>query len=990
MTAIATAPWSLVPVVLVLLLPAVVSLARSGRPWITRRGRVVLTGLRVAAIALATLALARPATVEPRPDPVRRALWLIDGSLSVDRGELARAREAARIAARAARAAGVRTDTWVFGDRPAPDPEAGPEGSTAASGRVPVAPPAGPALRAPARSWSRDDTDIEAALAAACRAVLPGERARAFLLSDGNATAGDVGRILPALARAGIEVHVLPLPARPRRGVAVRRVDVPSRAFAGDVVEVGVVVESVAPTAATLLVELDGRAARRVPVSLPAGRSIPRVPVTLGRAGSALFRARIESPEIPDPDADDDEAGGVCEVEPPGRVLVVTSEPERRHPFAAACERQGIEVDTVGPGALGAGDVGSAGLARYSAVVLADAPAAAFPPGALERIRSYVRDAGGGFVMLGSDRTFAPGGYAGTPIESVLPVRLAPARQVIHETAVVLLIDCSGSMSGTPLEAARHAVKAALRKLHGRIVSVFAFADWAVQVVPARRIGGDFGGIDAAIDRVASGGGTAFVPPLEAAAAALDDPRYASRYAIIVTDGMPADAPLLPEPIGRMTRRWIRLSTIGIGAGTDRVLLSEMARLGGGRHHDLQDVARLRTILESEASRLVRGGTTVESEPFSPVIVRRHRVVRGFSNSDLPEVTGFAVTTPKERSEVVIARETGEPIVALWRYGLGIGAAVTTDAGGRWSPAWSRWPGLARLAGQIVKATVPSGATGFRLRARARGRAGDIVVDTPIGAESAAAPSGRAPSGAEGAAGHTLDPLPLAATVTGPDGSRQSVALAQAEPGRHRGAFAATRRGFYRVSVRRGGSTAVVSSGAAFRSPEAELAAHAPDAAALQAIAAATGGRVLAGPDEMLALATSIPAGPPGGGAPEGRAAVVREWWAPLALAALLLFFAEIVLRRSGIFDGSAGGVEAGAGPGGVEAVHLRIAEGYLRWAREYERRGDDARAQECYLDAHSHFRKARRDHEASRMWERYRQIDPRKAGGAAGTASRP
>jgi len=48
----------------------------------------------------------------------------------------------------------------------------------------------------------------------------------------------------------------------------------------------------------------------------------------------------------------------------------------------------------------------------------------------LPRIREYVKR-GGSFVMVGGDRSFAEGGYAGTPIEEILPVKIG-APQVLN------------------------------------------------------------------------------------------------------------------------------------------------------------------------------------------------------------------------------------------------------------------------------------------------------------------------------------------------------------------------------------------------------------------------------------------------------------------------------------------------------------------------------------------------------------------------------
>ena len=50
-----------------------------------------------------------------------------------------------------------------------------------------------------------------------------------------------------------------------------------------------------------------------------------------------------------------------------------------------------------------------------------------FPWYYLENVRNYVRD-GGAFAMIGGRLAFAQGGYAGTPIEEILPVTMRPDR----------------------------------------------------------------------------------------------------------------------------------------------------------------------------------------------------------------------------------------------------------------------------------------------------------------------------------------------------------------------------------------------------------------------------------------------------------------------------------------------------------------------------------------------------------------------------------
>ncbi|MBM3265732.1 MAG: hypothetical protein FJY97_20245, partial [candidate division Zixibacteria bacterium] len=63
-------------------------------------------------------------------------------------------------------------------------------------------------------------------------------------------------------------------------------------------------------------------------------------------------------------------------------------------------------------------------LFTYDAIIFGDVEAAWFAPEQLKMTEEFVSVRGGGFLMLGGDQAFSEGGYAGTPIEDALPVRL--------------------------------------------------------------------------------------------------------------------------------------------------------------------------------------------------------------------------------------------------------------------------------------------------------------------------------------------------------------------------------------------------------------------------------------------------------------------------------------------------------------------------------------------------------------------------------------
>ena len=63
----------------------------------------------------------------------------------------------------------------------------------------------------------------------------------------------------------------------------------------------------------------------------------------------------------------------------------------------------------------------------YDAYIIGDVPASVLGKSNLAELAKRVRE-GAGLMMLGGDYSFAPGGYGGTPIAEVLPVRMPPGR----------------------------------------------------------------------------------------------------------------------------------------------------------------------------------------------------------------------------------------------------------------------------------------------------------------------------------------------------------------------------------------------------------------------------------------------------------------------------------------------------------------------------------------------------------------------------------
>jgi hypothetical protein len=80
---------------------------------------------------------------------------------------------------------------------------------------------------------------------------------------------------------------------------------------------------------------------------------------------------------------------------------------------------------------------------------------------------------GNGFLMLGSDASFAPGSYSRTPIEAISRRPKEPKREEKNR-AVILDIDKSGSMRENRILYAQEAAKAVARQLRISLLRIVA------------------------------------------------------------------------------------------------------------------------------------------------------------------------------------------------------------------------------------------------------------------------------------------------------------------------------------------------------------------------------------------------------------------------------------------------------------------------------------------------------------------------------------
>lgn len=809
-------------------------------PWVWRRpfrGGRHLAVLRAAALALAVLG-ASGLEVLDREAPVQ-VVFALDRSDSVSPDQ---ARQAERFLQEALRFRRPqdRVGLVTFGGRAVPEQV--------------------PDVVAQLRPTQRPDphhTDLAAAIRVSASLLTGQGVRRVVVLSDGADHSGEALEAAREAHAAGIEVHTVPLLRPPSPELVVEQLSAPTRATPGERLTAVVHLRSTVSQPAELEVQVAGKPVARRRVALRAGRQAVAIPLVAVRPGWLDVKVRARAPQ----DGVAENNVGWAMIPVSGRVEVLYAGAGR---VAELLRAQGMQVVTVSPQQLPGSAVG---LSRYASVVLEDVSALDLARPQMEALRDYVRDLGGGLVVVGGPHSFGIGGYSHTPLEEVLPVSMEVQHRVaLPSLALVLVLDTSGSMGAVGSETAKvdlakEVAQSVVDLLQDRdLIGVIQFDQayrWLVPLVPAR----DREQVVAQVARLRAGGGTDLLPALRAAYEALRRVEARVKHVIVLSDGQ-TDPGDFERQARRMRSEGITLSAVSVGKDADLAFMRRLSSWGGGRHYHARDPYLLPQIFVTEA--LLSARSYVVEERFVPQR-RPGQLLRGFGPT--PPLRGYVATSAKPASRVELVSPHQDPILASWTYGLGRAVAFTSDAVPRWSADWQSWDLFARFWSQVVRWTTRAESLPLDVYAEVRGARLQVRVD------------------ARDATGRYLDGLRVLATVSGPRARQQGI-LQQTAPGWYEGEMELDGHGLYVVTLTAWQGTEMVGRQ---RVPVTlpyppELQDAEPDATLLARVAELGGGRVLSHPQEALA--------------PGGQVSSYREGWPALATASLVLFLLELAARK--------------------------------------------------------------------------------------------
>lgn len=320
--------------------------------------------------------------------------------------------------------------------------------------------------------------------------------------------------------------------------------------------------------------------------------------------------------------------------------------------------------------------------------------------GFIPEIGDYVSD-GNGLLVVGGESSFDRGFYKGAVTENLLPVFVSGAVEEGEKINIIIVIDISKSTAvAFGADSAEDVEKAlALSALNNMGLSsnvgIVAFNTKPYVVSPLSPLREKKAELESKIKSLVDLGDT-YVPVGLAKAIELLENTPGNKNIILISDGKSGGAQVSSNYIKLAAEKGIKVIFISVDESPIRKHEAGTSHAAGYGAQFLYDA-----IIDSEVedSLFFRGaespqkinvlygeksGKKPQGSAFSVVVLNDNHFIT--DNLELEAtVTGFNQVIPKSTAQLLITTDSGEPLLTVWRYGLGRIAVLSTDDGSQWA-----------------------------------------------------------------------------------------------------------------------------------------------------------------------------------------------------------------------------------------------------------------------------------------------------------------
>jgi uncharacterized membrane protein len=569
----------------------------------------------------------------------------------------------------------------------------------------------------------------------------------------------------------------------------LERLDLPRFVKLGETYEASVVLTSLAKGKGTLVLMEGENTIARQEVEFEAGKSRYSIPIKVDQPGYYEYAARIEVSPDQDSRSENNSVRNYLYLDGPGRVLLVMdpqSNPAEWKPMETALRQGERQVDVLSALEF---PLDPLSLMPYDAVIFADVAADSMLSNQMQAMHDAIRNLGIGFMMVGGPNSFGPGGWQGSVIADALPISMEISnKKILPKGALAIILHTCEFPQGNSW--AKRITKKAIQVLNsedlvGALAQTMNGDEWIFELTPASK----YAELVPLINNAQIGDMGTFATTMELGLKALKDSDASSRHMIIISDGDASPPP--PALVKDFQDAQVSVSTVAVFPHNgDVTILEEIAKATNGRFYYPNDPNQLPSIFIKEAKTLRRSQLQVRD--FVPVLTNVDPMLKEISDS--PQLHGYVLTTPRDdpRATVVLvappteselkAGETEtDPILAVWRYGLGVTAAFTSDLTERWGKDWVGWDQYQKLVNQMITRIGRARREQFlRVYTYVNGNEGVVVVEDFHPDE-------------------TL--LDVTVSVSGPNGFEKSEQVRQIAPRRYQTSMPLKGEGRYQVML---------------------------------------------------------------------------------------------------------------------------------------------------------------------------------------------
>ena len=324
---------------------------------------------------------------------------------------------------------------------------------------------------------STDRTDIASGIMATL-GIMPEDSSKiVILLTDGNQNLGEVERAALMAAGNNVKVFVVSPPDVQKAGeILIKKVVAPKEINEGEMINIKVVIENRNDRAVKgdlKLLNKDG-ILKEWDTEFKSGISVFEVPYKSEEKGFIKFNANLDIEDAGlDLDKENNSKFAFVNVSDKTRLLYINGAKNQKMYLPDALVDKTIDVEIKNPDQI---PKTLQEYIKYDSIIFSNVSRDSISDEQMTLIEKYVKDYGGGFVMTCGTNITAEGGYSGTKIEEILPVKIIggdpPKKEKKSRLSLILIIDKSGSMLGKKMLFAKKASIELIKQLKPKTILV--------------------------------------------------------------------------------------------------------------------------------------------------------------------------------------------------------------------------------------------------------------------------------------------------------------------------------------------------------------------------------------------------------------------------------------------------------------------------------------------------------------------------------------